>query len=460
MTYPILNNTAHADVHPVLHNAYVDAKGHGGLKGDGTTEDAGALDAFVAAVNAGGGLGYFPPGTYKLPTGYSILMPGPTRYIGAGYEHTSITATNAYAFSSADATPGGRYVVENMLIQLTGGSTSGGAYYQETGDPYLHDLRCQGAGSTCTQPLVHLDGLIDGFVERVWCKDFAGDGMFIESTGFGGHAANAYTLRDCRWWGNTQTGTTDASLHIYGGSNPEIDGCIFEGSKGYQIRMEGVDGAFVTSNWFENGGNHQLLLENCFTANIQGNMFQYTSGAISPVNHIRLTYSGSPDFAHHNRIVGNQFANDATGGVNLSIGANVEDTYVAHNRRGRVIDGQVSDSGIRSFVMGNDAWYFGKKFLEFEELAPGTPAPAANKARVYVTDDGTGKTVLVVDFATGGGIGLARQGETREFRSGSGSPQGVLTAPVGTLYGRTDGGANTTLYVKESGTGNSGWVAK
>lgn len=42
----------------------------------------------------------------------------------------------------------------------------------------------------------------------------------------------------------------------------------------------------------------------------------------------------------------------------------------------------------------------------------------------------------------------------------SGSPEGVLSAPVGSMYSRTDGGTNTTLYVKESGTGNTGWVAK
>jgi hypothetical protein len=44
--------------------------------------------------------------------------------------------------------------------------------------------------------------------------------------------------------------------------------------------------------------------------------------------------------------------------------------------------------------------------------------------------------------------------------SGSGSPEGVRTAPIGSLYTRTDGGASTTLYVKESGTGNTGWIAK
>lgn len=46
------------------------------------------------------------------------------------------------------------------------------------------------------------------------------------------------------------------------------------------------------------------------------------------------------------------------------------------------------------------------------------------------------------------------------IRSGTGAPEGVVTAPVGTLFLRTDGGAGSTFYVKESGAGNTGWVAK
>jgi hypothetical protein len=44
---------------------------------------------------------------------------------------------------------------------------------------------------------------------------------------------------------------------------------------------------------------------------------------------------------------------------------------------------------------------------------------------------------------------------------GTGSPETVLSAPVGSLYLRTDGGAGTVLYVKEGGgAGNTGWAAK
>lgn len=44
--------------------------------------------------------------------------------------------------------------------------------------------------------------------------------------------------------------------------------------------------------------------------------------------------------------------------------------------------------------------------------------------------------------------------------SGTGAPEGVITANVGSIWLRTNGGASTTLYVKESGTGNTGWIAK
>lgn len=46
------------------------------------------------------------------------------------------------------------------------------------------------------------------------------------------------------------------------------------------------------------------------------------------------------------------------------------------------------------------------------------------------------------------------------WRAGADTPEGAVTAPVGSLWTRTNGGASTTLYVKESGTGNTGWIAK
>lgn len=43
---------------------------------------------------------------------------------------------------------------------------------------------------------------------------------------------------------------------------------------------------------------------------------------------------------------------------------------------------------------------------------------------------------------------------------GAGDPEAAITAPIGSVFYRNDGGAGTVLNIKESGTGNTGWVAK
>jgi hypothetical protein len=54
-----------------------------------------------------------------------------------------------------------------------------------------------------------------------------------------------------------------------------------------------------------------------------------------------------------------------------------------------------------------------------------------------------------------------RINEQLVLRTGNGDPNGVVTASPGALYTNTAGGANLTLWVKESGTAtNTGWVAK
>jgi len=42
--------------------------------------------------------------------------------------------------------------------------------------------------------------------------------------------------------------------------------------------------------------------------------------------------------------------------------------------------------------------------------------------------------------------------------TGSGSPEGVITASPTQRYMDTAGGAGTILYIKQTGTGNTGWI--
>jgi hypothetical protein len=51
--------------------------------------------------------------------------------------------------------------------------------------------------------------------------------------------------------------------------------------------------------------------------------------------------------------------------------------------------------------------------------------------------------------------------EQVQIVKGSGSPELNIIAPVGSVYLRTDGGVTgTTFYVKEAGTGATGWAGK
>lgn len=102
-------------------------------------------------------------------------------------------------------------------------------------------------------------------------------------------------------------------------------------------------------------------------------------------------------------------------------------------------------------------------------------APSGADAFIYLSGARSGRwdiraaadgTLQARNYSSGTGtqFKLSPNGDLqlgpRLILSGTGSPEGVKTAPVGSLYTATDGGPGTTLWVKESGTGNTGWAAK
>lgn len=59
----------------------------------------------------------------------------------------------------------------------------------------------------------------------------------------------------------------------------------------------------------------------------------------------------------------------------------------------------------------------------------------------------------------GGSTASTDMNTAPSIRWGTDSPEGVVTGVVSSLFLRTDGGTDTTMYRKEVGTGNTGWVA-
>lgn len=75
--------------------------------------------------------------------------------------------------------------------------------------------------------------------------------------------------------------------------------------------------------------------------------------------------------------------------------------------------------------------------------------------------EGSGRFVGEDDVRCAGAVYIQKNTSGGVFwKAGNNSPEGVVTANVGSLYSALNGAAGTTLYVKESGTGNTGWVAK
>jgi hypothetical protein len=72
-----------------------------------------------------------------------------------------------------------------------------------------------------------------------------------------------------------------------------------------------------------------------------------------------------------------------------------------------------------------------------------------------------GTTVISANNINPATIGLEfsvlDQGSNIKVQYGTGTPEGSVTANVGSLFINKSGGAGTTLYVKQTGTGNTGW---
>lgn len=55
---------------------------------------------------------------------------------------------------------------------------------------------------------------------------------------------------------------------------------------------------------------------------------------------------------------------------------------------------------------------------------------------------------------------VAGDGVAQKVYNGVGSPEGVVVAQPGSIYMNLSGGASTSVYIKESGSDATGWVAK
>ena len=144
-------------------------------------------------------------------------------------------------------------------------------------------------------------------------------------------------------------------------------------------------------------------------------------------------------------------------GATLSLGAD-DDLKIFHNSN----HSHIYDVGTGNLFIGSNGAGVGLQTVDSNGISNGTLANFTNGGSNSFYYDNVKKLETT---STGAKVTGTTQTTTVTFDStaqifsDTGAPEGVQTAPVGSVYLRTGGGEGTTLYVKESGTGNTGWIA-
>lgn len=325
------------------------------------------------------------------------------------------------------------------------------------------------AGSGQSETIVNGCKFVNNLVVGAFTEEWI-DGSFVNCTfkgnryglwlsaSDGGSVLNCTTTENTIWGLNTDKdagpltasgrGSYDIS-HTGSVRNVKIDGCT--------IKANGEDGAIVHSE-------RVLSVTNCHLID------NGTSGSGAPASsgfaELRVQQADTGADTHHAFIEGNvigkvtegspdpggcQYGVEAvSGGITLlMIKGNefisVEDAIEA----GTVVDIEIT----------------GNTFYNCEDITL-----SGSNTEVF-----RGNTILLGSLVgsvwdgleqvdDGGKINFDKeifiQGTTVGDYSGSGTPEGAVTAAIGSTFRRSDGGASTSFYIKESGAGNTGWVAK
>lgn len=150
---------------------------------------------------------------------------------------------------------------------------------------------------------------------------------------------------------------------------------------------------------------------------------------------------------------------------------NPTDTYIPYNNAGTFDDSPLSTPDAVNLVMAGrlqglalDSPNFGpQNGFGFDTGFADFPVIRYNSVDVVLVG-----SAVALNYLTGGRVVIAETGSnnlvTQEsglfIQWGTGDPNGAVTANVGALFLRTDGGAGSVLYVKETGSGNTGWAPK
>ena len=425
-----------------------------GADNTGTVDSTSQLQAAMNAAAAAGIALEFASGTY-LKNAELVIPNGINMFCnGSAIIKNTVGAIKGFATNATGST---RYYISVKGIYLQCPAATAGTIGWDlvnVTDSYLENFGCISDNGTDGFVIgVNLEALPTG---AAWRNQFFNIGVRtktdasaigVKAFGTSGNSCNML-----RMFGGYVKADSGTALYLLGDNN-YIESVNFEGSS-----VIGVD---VADNLLSNGN---VIIGCRFEGNTTGIRFGsaaeanaaianfFTSGMATKVDDIgEKNWSFSPSQLFQFLINRGRFeavnATDTTKGLFLAnAGASTGILFDARRSGDAYPRWQVDRSGELRWSTGAADSSAGLVFDDTGRLR----FRGLNGATLRTTMSSNGTTGFM-HVATNGSSFIA---------SGADSPEGVITAPVGSLWLRTNGGTGTTLYVKESGSGNTGWAAK
>jgi len=434
----------------------VDAKAFG-VKADGVTDDTAALQAAIDA--AAGGTLFLPAGDIAVtaPVVYDCATQGPIRVVGHGVG-TDIrirgTAARAFEFTAEAGVTIANLVLENFQVLSEHDTTATDGILLDGLAVYtLSNITVYGNGKLTNGIRLHgtqqgeisggyIQGMTDGIVLEL-SDDIASNGCDMHGVSFAATGRNLVASgTDSLFITNCHFVVAPVGIDIVTGGNgqPCIDACHIESHTTAGVRA--ATGVRITNTNFFKGtnGNDIVLTDSGGGSLISGNLLQGNVTIGASVTDTRLinnfgtgtgtlTNSGTRTIIYGNVGSSGPVSNAAVLHDSLAItskagsageifranpnaavggawgigvyGAGADqDVYI--KLHGGILAGSTGSSELtmKSGVAGTLFAAFGDYGVDLPEISA-PAAPDANTGRLYVRDNGAGKTQLVIRFPTG-----------------------------------------------------------
>jgi hypothetical protein len=415
-----------------------------GAVGDGTTNSTAAIQAAINAAAVNNQLLYFPTGTYLVTDTLTI------------YSGTTITGDQAWAFpASFGPTLASQIKFEPTSLKdlfVIGDNPNIGitpGFYTKIS---ISNMILLGNGDTNSQHGLNLNRVIYSNFENLTITDFKYPVRLLSTINNGFTNLFLTGTQACiRYSGGTATTDVWNRCTLFGSPvgvqtvgttiGIRFTECLFE-----QIDTFGADIIKDTET---------MTFVNCYSEDVPytntatGCMFRVGLDGTTLSTENQLTVIGGKYAGRNAGTVGSWMDVDFASGV-MIVAPNVSRYTNVINTTANTVDNSV-------FVSGLDG-------IGYATFNSGTAGKVSGIFPATVLNSGAFRyAARFSDLTASGGVtatgGFVNNGSV-VWLAGGGSPEGAVTAVVGSLWSRTDGGAGTSLYVKESGTGNTGWVAK